>query len=433
MKIAVLGGAGVRVPLLVGGLTRSDLQISNVSLYDIDRDRLRIIADLASQVAEGAQVTSAVTPEEAIEGADFVIASIRVGGAGQRARDEAASIALGVVGQETVGPAGFAMAVRTIPAMVGYGRLVSRLAPRAWLINFSNPVSIITQAVHQETGARLIGICDTPMEMFEDAAHVLGLPASVCAYDYFGLNHLGWLREVLFEGEPQLHRVWDDDARLTGAYRSPLFEPERLRDLKLLPTEYLYYYYRPEVALAHMQQAGSSRGVAVATLTEAFFEDLQAFRPPGFQALERYQRYLADRDGSYMQIETGATATRVKPAWAELSGYDRIALMTMRAIVHNQGAIIPLDVANEGTLTFLGADDIIEVPCRVDKDGPRPRPVAAVPAHARELMERVKAYERATVRAALTGERADLVNALALNPLVPTRELAGRLVTALLG
>ena len=216
MKIAVLGGAGVRVPLLVGGLTRSDLQISNVSLYDIDRDRLRIIADLASQVAEGAQVTSAVTPEEAIEGADFVIASIRVGGAGQRARDEAASIALGVVGQETVGPAGFAMAVRTIPAMVGYGRLVSRLAPRAWLINFSNPVSIITQAVHQETDARLIGICDTPMEMFEDAAHVLGLPASVCAYDYFGLNHLGWLREVLFEGEPQLHRVWDDDAKLTG-------------------------------------------------------------------------------------------------------------------------------------------------------------------------------------------------------------------------
>ena len=448
MKIAVLGGAGVRVPLLVGGLTRSDLPISHVSLYDIDRDRLPIIADLASRVAEDAQVLSAATPEEAIEGADFVIASIRVGGAAQRARDEAASIALGVVGQETVGPAGFAMAVRTIPAMVGYGRLVSRLAPRAWLINFSNPVSIITQAVHQETGARLIGICDTPMEMFEDAAHVLNMPASVCAYDYFGLNHLGWLREVLFEGEPQLHRVWDDDAKLTAAYRSPLFEPERLRELKLLPTEYLYYYYRPDVALAHMQQAGSSRGVAVAKLTKAFFEDVQASNPstsPGLpratsrgkpsslHALQRYQRYLADRDGSYMQIETGATATRVKPAWAELSGYDRIALMTMRAIVHNQGALIPLDVANEGTLNFLGADDIIEVPCRVDKDGPRPRPVAAVPAHARELMERVKAYERATVRATLTGERADLVNALALNPLVPTRELAGTLVTALLG
>ena len=122
------------------------------------------------------------------------------------------------------------MAVRTIPAMVEYGRLVARLAPRAWLINFSNPVSIITQAVHQETDARLIGICDTPMEMFEDAAHALGLPASVCSYDYFGLNHLGWLRDVLFEGEGQLHRIWNDDAKLLSAYRSPLFEPERLRE-----------------------------------------------------------------------------------------------------------------------------------------------------------------------------------------------------------
>jgi 6-phospho-beta-glucosidase len=433
MKITIIGGAGVRVPLLVGGLVRSDLGITQVSLYDIDHDRQRSLAGLAASVSGGAKVVTEASAEAAIEGADFVVTSIRQGGAARRAADEAAAIALGVVGQETVGPAGFAMAVRTIPAMVQYGRLVSRLAPRAWLINFSNPVSIITEAVHQETSARLIGICDTPMEMFEDAAHALGLPPTVCAYDYFGLNHLGWLREVYFEGEPQLSRIWNDDAALAAAYRSPLFEPERLRALKLLPTEYLYYYYRPEVALAHMQQAGSSRGAAVAKLTEAFFEDLQASNPSGPQALERYRRYLADRDGSYMQLETGASTPRVKPDWAELSGYDRIALMTMRAIVHNQGAIIPLDVANQGTLPFLGHDDIIEVPCRVDKDGPRPRPVAAVPAHARDLIEKVKAYERATVRAALTGERADLVNALALNPLVPTRELAGRLVTALLG
>ena len=226
----------MRVPLLVGGLSRSDLRISDIALYDLDQERQRLIADLATQRAAGVRVTSASTPEAAIEGADFVISSIRVGGAAQRAKDEAAAIALGAVGQETVGPVGFAMAVRTIPAMVEYGRMVARLAPRAWLINFSNPVSLITQAVHQETDARLIGICDTPMEMFEDAAHALGLPASVCSYDYFGLNHLGWLRDVLFEGEGQLHRIWNDDAALKAAYRSPLFEPERLRKLKLLPT-----------------------------------------------------------------------------------------------------------------------------------------------------------------------------------------------------
>ena len=436
MKTAIIGGAGVRVPLLVGGLVRSDLGITRISLYDIDQDRLRIIADLATRMAPGTRVTSETTPEAAIAGADFVITSIRVGGAAQRAIDEATAIGLGAIGQETVGPAGFAMAVRTIPAMVHYGRLVARLAPRAWLINFSNPVSIITQAVHQETDARLIGICDTPMEMFEDAAHALGLPASVCAYDYFGLNHLGWVRDVYFEGEPQLHRIWDDDARLLSAYRSPLFEPERLRALRLLPTEYLYYYYRPEVALAHLQRAGTSRGVVVAQLTKDLFADLasrpQDPRTAGPQdPLPRYERYVADRDGSYMQVETGSTNTRVKPDWATLSGYDRIALMTMRAIVHNQGAIIPLDIANRGTLPFLDPEDIIEVPCRVDATGPHAQPVAAVPEHAREWIERVKVYERATVRAALTGDRRDLVEALTLNPLVISRGQAAQLVEAL--
>jgi 6-phospho-beta-glucosidase len=313
--------------------------------------------------------------------------------------------------------------------MVQYGQLVARLSPHAWLINFANPVSIITQAVHQESDARLIGICDTPMEIFEDAAHAVGLPAGVCAYDYFGLNHLGWLREVYFEGEPQLHRLWDHPERLMAAYRSPLFEPERLESLRSLPTEYLYYYYRPEVALAHMKRAGSSRGAVVSALTADLFRDLlRGVADP----LERYERYLADRDGTYMQIETGATTRRVKPDWAQLSGYDRIALMTMRAIVHRQGAVIPLDVANRGTFPFLEPEDIVEVPCRVDDRGPQAQAVADIPDYARELMTHVKVYERATVRAALSGNRDHEVEALALNPLVTSRALAATLVDAML-
>jgi 6-phospho-beta-glucosidase len=440
VKVAIIGGAGIRVPLLVGALGRSDLPISEIALFDIDQEREHVIADLAAAMSPGILVCSDQTAEAAIEDSAFVISSIRVGGAAQRAKDEAAAIALDVVGQETVGPVGFAMAVRTIPAMVKYGRLVARLAPSAWLINFSNPVSIITQAVHQETEARLIGICDTPMEMFEDAAHAVGLPASVCSYDYFGLNHLGWLREVLFEGQGQLRRIWDDDEKLLSAYRAPLFEAERLRTLKLLPTEYLYYYYRPDVALAHMKKAGSSRGEQVAKLTDEFFADVRRERASASvdqrrlqQSLsERYQQYLAARDGSYMTLETGDAKPRVKPDWAELSGYDRIALMTMRAIVHDQGAVIPLDVANHGTLPFLDNDDIVEVPCRVDKDGPRPQIVGPIPDHPRELIEQVKRYERATVKAALTGDRGALIDALALNPLVPSRDKASQLVDALL-
>jgi len=422
LKIAIVGGAGVRVPLLAGGLSRSDLQISEIALYDIDQERLRAIASLATQLSPGLKITTAAVIEQAIEGADFVITSIRVGGTAQRARDESTTIACGIVGQETVGPAGFAMAVRSIPAMVEYGRLIARLAPRAWMINFTNPVSIITQAIHQETDARVIGICDTPMEIFEDAAHALGLPASVCGFDYFGLNHLGWLRDVLFEGEGQMHRLWHDDEKLREAYRSPLFEPRMLRELKLLPTEYLYYYYRPDAALANMRRAGSSRGQAVAQLTD------ELFRNP---SLENYQRYLAKRDASYMELESGATSPRVKPDWAELSGYDRIALFTIRAIANNQGAIIPLDVPNRGTLPFLDDEDIIEAQCRVDRDGPSPLPVAPVPDGPRELITTVKRYERATINAALTGSGHDLADALALNPLVPDHETAQQLVEQL--
>jgi 6-phospho-beta-glucosidase len=146
----------------------------------------------------------------------------------------------------------------------------------------------------------------------------------------------------------------------------------------------------------------------------------------------RYQQYLAARDASYMQLETGSDAPRVKPDWAELSGYDRIALMTISAIAGNTGAVIPLDLANQGTLPFLADDDIVEVPCEVDATGPHARPVATVPPHVRALITRVKEYERATVTAALSGRREDLVAALALNPLVPSRPLAEMLVDALL-
>jgi 6-phospho-beta-glucosidase len=430
MKITILGGAGVRVPLLVGGLMRSDLPIDQIDLYDADQERLPIVCDLASRMVDHpVSIRARSEPEPSIAGANYVIASIRVGGVARRARDEAIAIAHGVVGQETIGPAGFAMALRTIPAMVEYGRLVSRLAPGAWLISFTNPVSIVTQAVHQESGARVIGICDTPTEIFEDAAHALDLPARECAYDYFGLNHLGWLREVYHAGTPHLHRLWEDAARLAAVYRTPLFEAERLRALRLLPTEYVYYYYRPEVALAHLRRAGTSRGAVVSALTDALFVDL-AKAGRALDTVRRYQQYLAARDAGYMQLESGGSTPRVKPDWAELSGYDRIALMTMRAIVHDTRDVIPLDLPNAGNLPFLEDDDIIEVPALVDANGPRALHVRTVPDHCRDLIERVKIYERATIRAALSGDPAARVDALALNPLVPSRAHAEALVAA---
>lgn len=428
MKIAIIGGAGVRVPLLVNGLMQSDLPIADIALFDVDGDRLRVIADLARRFARQARVATVATAGDAVAGADYVFISIRVGGIAARARDEAIALAHGIVGQETIGPGGFAMAMRTIPAVVGYAREIALRAPDAWIVNFTNPVGIVTQAVRESTGARVIGICDTPTELFEDVAHALGLPSAECAFDYFGLNHLGWIREVYHRGRPQLARLWDDSDALGRIYRAPLFEAERLRDLRLLPTEYVYYYYRAADAFANVKRSGESRGAVIERLNAALFDGL---RHGNADPVAIYDRYLAERNAGYMQIESGAAAPLPRSPWAELTGYDKIALQTVRAVHFNLGTIVPLNVENRGNLPELEPGDVIEVPCVVNANGALPMHVGPVPEKVRDLLMRVKDYERRTAKAALTGARADAVEALARNPLIASRAQAADLVAAL--
>jgi 6-phospho-beta-glucosidase len=241
LKIAVIGGAGVRTPLLAGGLSHSELPLEELALYDPDSTRLALIAPLVERLADGVRVRSTPTPAECVAGADYVFTSFRVGGIASRAHNEAAALRHGVIGQETVGPAGCAMALATIPEMVRYAHEVERHAPQAWIVNFTNPVGIITQAVRAASDAKIVGICDTPTELFEEIARELGLPSAECHFDYFGLNHLGWLREVYHRGRPQLQTLWDQPERLARVYRTDFFEPGFLRGLRLLPTEYCYF------------------------------------------------------------------------------------------------------------------------------------------------------------------------------------------------
>lgn len=426
MKIAVIGGAGVRTPLLVNGLTSSDLPIDEIALFDIDQERLAVIGSLAATFAPS--VRSYADAEACVSGAAFVILSIRAGGAAARARDESIAIDHGVVGQETVGPGGFAMAMRTIPHAVAYARLIEREAPHAWAVSFTNPVGIVTQAMTAATNARVIGICDTPAELFEDVAHVLEIDSSRCSFDYFGLNHLGWLREVYCDGEPQLGRLWERRDLLKRVYRAPLFDVPFLQELRLLPTEYVFYYYSPETALLNSRKAGTTRGLAIAELNDRLFRDLAV---AGADRRRVYERYLQTRNSGYMQIESGAAHPIDRPAWADLTGYDKIALRVLRAIHFNTKAVIPLDVANRGTLPDLADDDVVEVPCAVSANGAQPLNVAPIPDRVRDLLVRVKEYERLTVDAARAGTAAAAERALARNPLVGDAALARTLVGAL--
>ena len=429
MKIAVIGGAGVRVPLLVNGLAGAALGVDEFALFDPDQDRLAVIASLARRRSGSARVTAHPSATPALDGASFVIASIRVGGMEARIRDERAALALGLVGQETVGPGGFAMAVRTIPPLLDYARQVMRRAPDAWIINFTNPAGLVTQALTSQTEARVIGICDTPTELFQEVAHALGIPAEECRFDYVGLNHLGFVREVYWRGKPQLHALWENEPALATLYRTPLFSPARLREWRLLPSEYVFYYESPARALANLRAAGDTRGAVIARLTRELFADLAKGDP---DPVARYERYLADRSAGYMQFESGNPGRPIAAApWAHLTGYDKIALHTIQSMVRPSTAVIPLNVVNHGNIPDLANDDVIEAPCVVDANGPAAIHVGALPLPVRDLVLRVKAFERATIEAVRTGERARLVDALALNPLVPDRAAAARLVEVL--
>lgn len=427
MKIAVIGGAGVRTPLLVHGLSCSDLPITEVALFDIDDERLRVVAGLAQRRADHVPVHTYRSVREAISGAAYVFLSIRVGGIEARARDEAIALEHGVVGQETVGPGGFSMALRTIPHVVAYAREVRQHAPHAWIINFTNPVGIITQAVLAATGARIIGICDTPTELFEEIAHAIGRPSAECYFDYFGLNHLGWVREVYWHGEPQLARLWGNPAALARLYRVPLFSGEFLDRLRLLPTEYVYYYYRSREAFENVRDAGKSRGQVIEQLNARLFNELAHAADP----VGAYEEYLAARNAGYMQIESGAAAPPARSPWAELTGYDKIALAVVRAIHFNSNAIIPLNVQNNGNLPELEAGDTVELPCVVNANGARALHAGRVPECVRDLLVQVKAYERLTVQAGLSRDATLARQALAANPLVNQPALAARLLEAL--
>jgi alpha-galactosidase/6-phospho-beta-glucosidase family protein len=438
MKIAVIGGAGVRTPLLVGGLTRSDLPIEQIALYDVDRDRLATIGAVAERMAASGRVTLCESVAECVAWADFVFTSIRVGGIEQRIHDEAVAQRHGIVGQETVGPAGFAMAMRTIPHMVRYAREIAEAAPRAWIINFTNPVGIVTEAMRTASD-RVIGICDTPTELFEETARVLDLDPATCSFDYFGLNHLGWLREVYGAGEPQLHRLWNDPGRLQSIYKMPLFDSPSLRELKLLPTEYVYYYDQPTRAFDNVRRAGQSRGQAIAELTRVLFDALRD--PATTDPVAVYKSYLWTRSASYMLIESGADAPavsdvsrrdRAEGRASQSSGYDKIALSVVHAIHFNTNAIVPLSVPNRGNIPDLRNQDVVEVPCVVNANGARPLHVGRVPDRVRPLLTTVKDYERLTIGAAQSRSIASAQDALATNPLVPNRAAAERLIADLL-
>lgn len=449
MRLTILGGGGFRVPFVHQALLHGAAvaEVDEVVLHDTDPDRLDAIVHVLDQLADGAadppRLRTTTSLDEAVRGADFVFTAIRVGGTAARVHDERVALDLGVLGQETVGPGGVAFGLRTVPVMVAIAERIAELAPSAFVMNFTNPAGMITEAMQTVLGGRVVGICDTPADLGRRVAHAVGVDSAAVQLDYVGLNHLGWMRRVLHDGEDLLPALLADDARLATLEEAQVFGSGWLRALGTLPNEYLYYYYRNREAVQRILASPATRGEFLDGQQHELFAQILA--EPG-RAAELWAGALSARSASYMAearsagpppaaVDHRPPEPEPEPGGAPVGGadlaqhgYAGVALQVMGAIAHDRRSLMILNVRNGTTVAGLPPEAVIEVPTLVDAHGAHPLSTAPPDLHQLGLMQQVKSVEQATIRAALTGSRADARLAFGLHPLVHSFEVAEKLV-----
>jgi 6-phospho-beta-glucosidase len=432
MKLTILGGGGFRVPLVYRALLadQGEGRVTHVTLHDLDASRLdaivKVLREQAADHRDPPEVTVTTNLDEAVTGADFVFSAIRVGGLAGRVIDERVALDEGVLGQETVGAGGISYGLRTIPVAVDIARRIARLAPEAWVINFTNPAGMVTEAMSHHLGDRVIGICDSPVGLGRRAARALGIDPQRAWFDYAGLNHLGWLRAIRVDGVDVLPRLLADETALTSFEEGKLFGADWLRTLGSVPNEYLHYYYFNREAVAGARAAQQTRGAFLLGQQSRFYERMEA---PGTPPFEAWDATRLEREATYMAENREAVGGGERNSCdLESGGYELVALALMRAIALDERTTLILNVRGRRVLEPLDAEAVVEVPCHVDANGARPIVGDPLPDHAIGLVTSVKAVERAVIHAATTGERAAALRAFALHPLVDSVTVAQRLL-----
>ena len=434
MRLTILGGGGFRVPLVYRALLddHAEGRVSHVTLYDLDAGRLaaigRVLASQAAGYADAPEISVTTDLDTAIAKADFVFSAVRVRGLEGRAADEQIALDEGVIGQETVGAGGISYGLRTIPVMTEVARRIAELAPDAWVINFTNPAGMVTEAMAAHLGDRVIGICDSPVGLGRRVAGALGVDPDEARLDYAGLNHLGWLRGLHVHGRDVLPRLFDDDAALTSFEEGRLFGADWLRTLGSVPNEYLHYYYFNRETVASARAAAKTRGAFLLDQQRGFYEQLAAVGTEQ-SAYAAWDSTRLEREETYMAENREAVSAGERDSCdLKSGGYEQVALGLMRAIARDRRTTLILNVRNRGTLGVLDSEAIVEVPCHVDANGPRPLAADPLPGHAAGLVCAVKAVERDVIAAAGRGSRALAVRALAMHPLVDSVSVARRLL-----
>jgi 6-phospho-beta-glucosidase len=426
-------------------LSAPDCAFDRVSLFEPDPVRrattCRLAVGIGDALGRPGVVTTTDDVEEACTGADFVFSAIRVGGDRGRVIDEQVALRRGLVGQETTGAGGCAMALRTVPVVLAYCQVLERCAPGAVLINFTNPAGVITQAIASYSSVRAVGVCDTPSATVEKLAAFFGADRARVSYRYGGLNHLGWVTSFCVDGEERteelLHR-YEDLQRYDHAFAA--LDPALVRRVGALPTEYLFYYYDSGRYVRNVGAAGASRGQDVLRMNQQLLTVLGQALSTGdvAAAWSVYAQGLGLRRDTYMSADTGQQPAgegegpgepgRLSTEAPALGGYEAVALSVVKGMESAQPTEVIVNTRNGTSVSFLDPGDVVEVPAMVSAGGIAPAPSGELPGSAIGLICQVKEYERTIVEAAVTGDASLAAVGLSLHPLVPGISVARELI-----
>lgn len=410
VRIAVVGGGSTYTPELIEGITvrRDRLPVDELVLLDIDPDRAEVVGGLARRMLNRLDWPGRLilTPDTdaALDGADFVIVQLRVGGQAARLVDETLPPRFGTIGQETTGAGGFAKALRTVPVVLDIAeRAARRSSPGHWIVDFTNPVGIVSQALLDD-GHRAIGLCNVAIGFQRQFAKHFGVEPSRVELEHVGLNHLTWERAVRVDGVDRLPELLATDGEAIAAQvRMPV---ELLRAIEAIPSYYLRYYYLFDTVLAEQQSEGHE--TRAEEVIDIELRLLEMYRDPD---LAEKPALLADRGGAF---------------------YSEAAAALIASLHDGAGDVQIVNVRNNGALPGLSDDAVVEIPARIDRDGARPVSLRPLAPDMLGLVQQVKAYEELAIAAARTGDRAVALRALIANPLVRNWEIARPLLDELL-
>jgi 6-phospho-beta-glucosidase len=442
MKLTVIGGCGSRSLMLAKSLAQQaeELTITEIMFMDNDKERVQIFGSLVGEVFKRLAPTvdfQATTDEkEAVRAADFIITTIRVGKEESRIIDEQIALKHGVIGQETTGVGGFAMALRTVPILLGFCELIKKYANKEVMVfNFSNPAGLVTQVLRNQGYDFVYGICDAPTGFLRQLARLYNQEIADFQVQLIGLNHLSYITSIKVQGREMLEEMLHNP-KLYSQTDMRYFEPELAGALGCLLNEYLYYFYYREKALENILKVGETRGERICKINAKMLTELKKYQvPEDFdKLLEIYSHYTFMRESNYMQGETSVARDVGSTPLFNLStedegGYAAVALALMKAKITGEEGEMILCVPNKELLPWLEPHDIIEVTCHISKDGAKAKTGDYnIPESAKQLILAVKYYERTAAEAIVERDMKKAIEALMLHPLVSSYSLARGIV-----